>query len=218
MRTPFVTYCVRPARRRAAAGRRRQRGLRQHRRRAERVADADPELRVRCDEDQPLGGRRPLDGPDAEVRRAGRRRASTSKGCRSARAAASGHAQLSARCGVRVPGAGARRSAPLAGQRSAPARIDVTLNGAPVEVDDPAQVPHARRGWPAHVGVALLDERRCEGVDDLYGVDARRRRHREREINGPFEATGTGDTPSRRAIFTASPADAARSCRARARY
>ena len=75
----------------AAAGRRLERGLRQHRRGAHGVAVAHPGLRLGGDEDQPPGGRRSHAGAVAGhlLRRpAGWRRTSTSTGCRSARAAA----------------------------------------------------------------------------------------------------------------------------------
>ena len=72
-------------------------------------------------------------------------------------------------------------------------------------------------GGPHTLTVALLDERRCEGVNELYGVYAAGGGIDSVEIHGPFEATGTGDTPSRRAIFSCYPPTAARRWRARAR-
>jgi mono/diheme cytochrome c family protein len=102
---------------------------------------------------------------------------------------------------VRARGPGA-----LAGQRfCAPPRIDVTLDGEPLAVDDPAAMRLRMAGGPHTLTVALLDERRCEGVNELYGVYAAGGGIDSVEIHGPFEATGTGDTPSRRAIFSCLP-------------
>src|SRR5688572_25934227 len=69
---------------------------------------------------------------------------------------------------VRARGPGA-----LAGQRFCAApRIDVTLDGERLAVDDPAALRLQLGGGPHTLAVALLDERRCEGVNELYGVYA----------------------------------------------
>jgi hypothetical protein len=80
----------------------------------------------------------------------------------------------------------------------------VTLDGQPL-ADDPAAVRLRLSGGPHTLAVALLDERRCEGVSELYGVYAAGGAIDSVEIHGPFEATGVGDTPSRRAIFSCVP-------------
>ena len=79
----------------AAARGRLGRRLRQHRRRARHLAGADRALHRRRVEDQPAGRRRHRHGPaldHLQGARRPRRRTSTSKGCRSARAAASSSA------------------------------------------------------------------------------------------------------------------------------
>ena len=102
---------------------------------------------------------------------------------------------------VRARGFGA-----LAGQRfCAEPRIDITLDGAPLAVDNPAAHRLRVAGGPHTLTVALLDERRCEGVNELYGVYAASGGIDSVEIHGPFEASGTGDTPSRRAVFSCVP-------------
>jgi hypothetical protein len=102
---------------------------------------------------------------------------------------------------VRARGPGA-----LSGQRfCAPPRIVVTLNGRPLAVDDAAALRLPLAGGPHTLAVAFLDERRCEGVNELYGVYAAGGAIESVEIHGPFEATGVGDTPSRRAIFSCFP-------------
>jgi hypothetical protein len=96
----------------------------------------------------------------------------------------------------------------LAGQRFCAApRIAVPLAGERLAVDDPAAFRLRMAGGPHTLTVALLDERRCEGVNELYGVYAAGGGIDSVEIHGPFEATGTGDTPSRRAIFRCVPPD-----------
>jgi hypothetical protein len=62
------------------------------------------------------------------------------------------------------------------------------------------------KAGPRTVSVALIESLNWDGVDDLY---AKARPPRETldsvAINGPFDPTGTGDTPSRRAVFTCHP-------------
>ena len=100
----------------------------------------------------------------------------------------------------------ARGFGPLSGQRVCPLpRIDVTLDGAPLAVVNPASFRQRIGAGPHALTVALLDERRCEGVNELYGVYAPAGGIDAVEIHGPFEPEGLGDTPSRRAIFVCRP-------------
>jgi hypothetical protein len=59
------------------------------------------------------------------------------------------------------------------------------------------------------VGVAIVQKRDSEGVDDLFAVHASSIGIANVSIVGPLEATGPGDTPSRRKIFVCRPASAA---------
>jgi len=88
--------------------------------------------------------------------------------------------------------------------------VDVAFNGAPVEIDERRRFRLRVPAGPQRITAALVDERRCAGVNELYlgeielggaiaGVT----------IDGPYAATGVGDTPSRRAIFDCKPATAA---------
>lgn len=99
----------------------------------------------------------------------------------------------------------------FAGPAGGPApRVDVTLNGEPVTVTDPHKFRIRVKAGPRTIGVALVEQRRSAGVDDLYAKTPPRRDDVESVvINGPFDATGAGDTPSRREIFVCQPADAA---------
>jgi hypothetical protein len=103
---------------------------------------------------------------------------------------------------VRARGPGA-----LSGQRfCALPKIDVTLDGRPLAVENPSAFHLRVAAGPRTLTVALLDERRCEGVNELYGVYAPGGAVQSVEIHGPFEPTGPGDTPSRKAIFSCRPA------------
>jgi len=99
----------------------------------------------------------------------------------------------------------------FAGPGGGPAPLlDVTLNGEPVKVADPRKFRIKVPAGPQTVAIALVEQRRWVGVDDLYAKAGGRRDDFENvTINGPFGATGAGDTPSRRAIFVCQPKDAA---------
>lgn len=84
--------------------------------------------------------------------------------------------------------------------------VIVTLDGEPLEVEDPRTFQLPMLAGPHTLGVALADARRCEGVNDLYDVYNLSGAIGGIEIHGPFEAGSPGDTPSRRAIFSCYPA------------
>ena len=74
-----------------------------------------------------------------------------------------------------------------------------------VEPEDPAAFQLAIPAGPHLVAVAVQDVKRCAGATDFfddYSVDGG---VASLKINGPFEISGAGDTPSRRAIFTCPP-------------
>jgi hypothetical protein len=98
----------------------------------------------------------------------------------------------------------------FAGPAGGPAPLlDVTINGAPIKVADPRKFRIKVPAGPQTITIALVDRRRWVGVDDLYDKAGGRRDDFENvTINGPFEPTGPGDTPSRRAIFVCQPQDA----------
>ncbi len=103
--------------------------------------------------------------------------------------------------------------------------VDLTLDGQRV-----ALLPTAGRGArvaalavPAGthtIGVALMRRHDTEGVEDLFAVHAESTSIASFTVNGPLQPTGTGDTPSRRRIFSCTPAsadeDAGRDARGRA--
>jgi len=86
-------------------------------------------------------------------------------------------------------------------------KIAVMFNGMPMPVDDPE---HFRLHVPAGahtISLALLDERQCVGAGELLLGDASGAAGSIRglEIDGPYDITGPGDTPGRRAIFVCRP-------------
>ena len=93
---------------------------------------------------------------------------------------------------------------------------DVTLDGAPVIVQNARRFRVAVTAGPHTIGVAVLDRQRGAGVDDAYS-DFRAANNgfavgggvQNVTIMGPFSPSGAGDTPSRQRIFTCRPAGAA---------
>ncbi|HEY0342122.1 MAG TPA: DUF1587 domain-containing protein, partial [Steroidobacteraceae bacterium] len=91
-----------------------------------------------------------------------------------------------------------------------PPRLDITLNGEQIDVADPTKFRLRVKAGPQALGVSLVEPLHWEDVDGIYSKD--RFTHDALEsvvISGPFNTTGTGDTPSRRAIFTCHPTNAA---------
>ena len=89
-------------------------------------------------------------------------------------------------------------------------RIDVTFNGAPVAVENPRRFRLRVPAGPQRITVALVDDKRCAGVNELYqGEVAVGGAVQALTIVGPFDATSAGDTPSRREIFACRPASTA---------
>ena len=83
--------------------------------------------------------------------------------------------------------------------------VVVALNGSLLDLEDPTDFRLTVPAGPQRIAVALLDDVRCAGVNDLYDVFALGGNVRHVEIAGPFDATGPGNTPSRRAIFSCYP-------------
>jgi hypothetical protein len=90
---------------------------------------------------------------------------------------------------------------------------DVTIDGARVSAPNTRRFRIPVTAGPHTIGVAVLDRQRGAGVDDAYS-DFRAANNgfnvaggvANVAIMGPFNATGTGDTPSRRRIFSCTPA------------
>jgi mono/diheme cytochrome c family protein len=85
---------------------------------------------------------------------------------------------------------------------------EVTLNGERVRLvgrGDPRSFRLRIPAGPQTLGVAIVQKRAARGVDDLYSVLAASLGVQSLSIMGPFDATGSGDTPSRRRVFICAP-------------
>ncbi|HLG53921.1 MAG TPA: DUF1592 domain-containing protein [Vicinamibacterales bacterium] len=92
--------------------------------------------------------------------------------------------------------------------------IDVTLDGQQVKVENPRSFRLKVSAGPHTIGLAVIDRQRGAGVDEVYS-DFRTNAVFTTPggvpnliITGPQNATGPGDTPSRRRIFACRPASA----------
>ena len=87
-----------------------------------------------------------------------------------------------------------------------PPKVDITLNGKAVSVPDPRKFRIRVPAGPQILTVAMVDQVHGTGVDDLYAQAPPRRDDVDNvTIQGPFDATGPGDTPARREIFICRP-------------
>ena len=86
--------------------------------------------------------------------------------------------------------------------------LEITLNGERLRLFDRA-VPRDLRlkipAGPQTIGVAIIRQRNARGVDDLFSELATTAGVQSLGINGPFNPSGPGDTPSRRRIFVCAP-------------
>ncbi|HEY0962970.1 MAG TPA: DUF1592 domain-containing protein, partial [Pseudomonadales bacterium] len=84
-------------------------------------------------------------------------------------------------------------------------RTVVSIDGEIVELENPNEFQLPISAGPHTIAVAVQDVKRCAGVNDFfddYSVDGG---VASLKINGPFEISGAGDTPSRQAIFSCYP-------------
>ena len=85
------------------------------------------------------------------------------------------------------------------------ARLDVTLDGVPIEAENPTRFRIPVSAGPHRLTAALVDNWRPAGVDDVYAQYDTPGGVSSIVIDGPFDATGVGDTPSRRRILICKP-------------
>jgi len=87
--------------------------------------------------------------------------------------------------------------------------VVLAVNGLAVELDARRRARLRVAAGPQQVTVALVDEQRCAGVKELYAGEVELGGAVQGiVIDGPYEATGAGETPSRREIFVCHPAAA----------
>jgi mono/diheme cytochrome c family protein len=102
----------------------------------------------------------------------------------------------------------------MGGRGGGPGGVDLTLDGAQVKVENPRGFRLKVSAGPHTIGIAVVDRQRGAGVDEIYS-DFRTNATFTTPggvptlvVTGPYNATGVGDTPSRRAIFSCKPASA----------
>jgi hypothetical protein len=88
--------------------------------------------------------------------------------------------------------------------------VELAFNGAPLELDERRRIRLRVPAGPQRITVALVDGERCAGVKELYAGEIELGGAvMGLVIGGPYDATGVGDTPSRREIFVCRPASVA---------
>ncbi len=116
---------------------------------------------------------------------------------------------LDAEYELRIGRSGAGFGLPAVGGDEA---VEITLNGERVRLlgrDAPRGDARLRiPAGPQTIGVAIVRQANARGVDDLFSEWATSAGIQSLTINGPLDPTGPGDTPSRRRIFTCTPAHA----------
>jgi hypothetical protein len=86
--------------------------------------------------------------------------------------------------------------------------VEITVNGARVAMlgrQGPRTAVLRVPAGPQTLGAAIVRKRDAQGVDDLFAVHAPTPGITSVSIVGPRDASGVGDTPSRRRIFVCSP-------------
>lgn len=92
------------------------------------------------------------------------------------------------------------------GAGGGPVPLEITLDGARIDPGKSATDFRLRMtAGPHTIGVAM-PQHSAAGVDDVYGTYADNAGVTSVAITGPINATGPGDTPSRRKIFICHPA------------
>ena len=83
-------------------------------------------------------------------------------------------------------------------------RVQFVLDGAPVELNGGKTRLKVKAG-PHSLGAAVMDDERGGGVDELFIGSAPRGGVQSIIVMGPYDPSGVGDTPSRRAVFSCRP-------------
>jgi Protein of unknown function (DUF1592)/Protein of unknown function (DUF1588)/Protein of unknown function (DUF1587)/Protein of unknown function (DUF1585)/Protein of unknown function (DUF1595)/Cytochrome C oxidase, cbb3-type, subunit III len=92
-------------------------------------------------------------------------------------------------------------------ERNPNVRVDVAIDGVRVEPRSLRDFRLPVKAGPHVLTAALFDVRRPAGVNNIYSVYKVEGVVDTVEITGPFNATGPGDTESRRGIFSCRPAN-----------
>jgi hypothetical protein len=88
-------------------------------------------------------------------------------------------------------------------------KVEFAFNGAPLALDEHRRLRLRVPAGTQRITAALVDVKRCAGVNELYlGEVAVGGAIAGLVIDGPYQPTGAGDTPSRRAILVCAPSSA----------
>jgi cytochrome c551/c552 len=87
------------------------------------------------------------------------------------------------------------------------ASIVLTLDGMPLQVENPRHFRLPLAAGTHVLTVALLDQTRPTGVNDIYSVYSPPGSINGVQIKGPYNATGAGMPPSRQKVFSCYPAN-----------
>jgi hypothetical protein len=87
--------------------------------------------------------------------------------------------------------------------------IVLNFDGKPVDAANPRRFRQRLPAGPVELAAAVVDRSRGDGVTDYHSSSGRTGGVSQIQIEGPFDATGPGDTPSRRRIFSCYPAEPA---------
>lgn len=93
------------------------------------------------------------------------------------------------------------------GGGGAPAATSIVLNfdGEPVATQNPRRFRMRMPAGPVEIAAAVVDRSRGDGVTDYHSSRGRPGGITQIQIDGPFNATGAGDSPSRQRIFSCYP-------------
>ena len=113
---------------------------------------------------------------------------------------------LDAEYDLQVAQAGGGRLGGGAGPRQD--ELYVAIDGAPVAMQGRGATRLRLPAGPRTIAAALVVGTRTAGADGVFHIEARTPGITQITIAGPFNATGSGDTPSRRRILVCAPASA----------
>jgi Protein of unknown function (DUF1592)/Protein of unknown function (DUF1588)/Protein of unknown function (DUF1587)/Protein of unknown function (DUF1585)/Protein of unknown function (DUF1595)/Planctomycete cytochrome C len=93
------------------------------------------------------------------------------------------------------------------GRGGTPERISLIVNfdGHTVDVPNPRHFRLRMPAGPVEIAAAIVDRARGAGVTDYHSTVQRSSGVTQIQIEGPFNAAGPGDTPSRQRIFSCYP-------------
>ena len=84
-------------------------------------------------------------------------------------------------------------------------RVVVSVDGQLIEVEDPKNFTLPLSAGPHTIAAARQNTANCSGAAELYDDFSLENTVAGIKINGPFEVSGVGETPSRQAIFSCYP-------------